>query len=138
MDKLCYAALEATLLSYLREGRRCAPAADDAAPADEVQRRCQVLATSFSGLSAEIVATQTIVGGGAAPGKSLPSFALSLACDGLGANELARRLRQQATPIVARVEADRVLLDLRTVDAADDHYLAETLPKLSPCHAISG
>jgi seryl-tRNA(Sec) selenium transferase len=49
----------------------------------------------------------------------------------MSATELARRLRQQATPIVARVEADRVLLDLRTVDAADDSYLVETLAALA-------
>jgi L-seryl-tRNA(Ser) seleniumtransferase len=68
-----------------------------------------------------------MIGGGSAPGKSLPSFALSLAAKGMSATELSRRLRQQETPIVGRVEDERVLLDLRTVDAADDHYLAETL-----------
>jgi seryl-tRNA(Sec) selenium transferase len=49
----------------------------------------------------------------------------------MSATELARRLRQQKTPIVARVEEDRVLIDLRTVDAADDRYLAETLAGLA-------
>jgi L-seryl-tRNA(Ser) seleniumtransferase len=133
VDKMCYAALEATLVTYLREEYDRLPLLHMLwLPAEGIQRRCQVLAASASGLSARVVATRTIIGGGAAPGKTLPSFALSLACDGMSATELARRLRQQATPIVARVEEDRVLLDLRTVDAADDRYLAETLAKLAP------
>jgi len=128
VDKLCYAALEATLVTYLREGYHQIPLLHMLSlPSEEVRRRCQALADSISGLSATVLETVSMIGGGAAPGKTLPSFALSLACDGMSATELARRLRQQATPIVARVEADRVLLDLRTVDAADDLYLAEVL-----------
>ncbi len=138
VDKMCYAALEATLVTYLRgEYDRLPILHMLRLPAEEVQRRCQTLAASAYGLSVQVVATLTIIGGGAAPGKTLPSFALSLACDDMGPTELARRLRQQATPIVARVEEDRVLLDLRTVDAADDHYLAETLAKLHTCHPAS-
>jgi len=133
---MCYAALEATLVTYLREEYDRLPLLHMLRlSAEDVQRRCQVLVASASGLSAQVVATRTIIGGGAAPGKTLPSFALSLACDGMSATELARRLRQQATPIVARVEDDRVLLDLRTVDAADDRYLEETMAKLCTCPA---
>ena len=65
------------------------------------------------------------------PGKSLPSFALALPGGAWGATELARRLRMLPTPVVARVEDDCVLLDLRTVDAADDAYLAQQLGKLA-------
>jgi L-seryl-tRNA(Ser) seleniumtransferase len=136
VDKMCYAALEATLVTYLREEYDRLPLLHMLRlSAEDVQRRCQVLVASASGLSAQVVATRTIIGGGAAPGKTLPSFALSLACDSMSATELARRLRQQATPIVARVEDDRVLLDLRTVDAADDRYLEETMAKLCTCPA---
>jgi L-seryl-tRNA(Ser) seleniumtransferase len=135
VDKMCYAALEATLVAYLREEYDRLPLLHMLRlPASDVQRRCQALAAAATVLSARVVATQTMIGGGAAPGKSLPSFALSLACEGMGATELARTMREQATPIVARVEDERVLLDLRTVDAADDRYLAETLAKLVSLH----
>jgi L-seryl-tRNA(Ser) seleniumtransferase len=131
VDKMCYAALEATLVAYLREEYDRLPLLHMLGlPAEEVRRRCQAVADSVSGLSALVQETQTMIGGGAAPGETLRSFALSLACDGMSATELARRLRQQATPIVARVEEDRVLLDLRTVDAADDRYLAAALATL--------
>jgi L-seryl-tRNA(Ser) seleniumtransferase len=131
VDKTCYAALEATLAMYLCEEYDRIPLLHMLGlPAEDVRRRCEALADSVSGLSAKVLETRSMIGGGAAPGKTVQSFALSLACDGMNATELARRLRQQATPIVARVEADRVLLDLRTVDAADDSYLAKTLATL--------
>jgi L-seryl-tRNA(Ser) seleniumtransferase len=138
VDKMCYAALEATLAAYLREEYDQLPLLRMLRlPAAEVERRCQALAASACELSVHVVETLTMIGGGAAPGKSLSSFALSLACEGIGATELARRLREQTTPIVARVEDDRVLLDLRTVDAEDDRYLADVLAKLVPCHPES-
>jgi L-seryl-tRNA(Ser) seleniumtransferase len=138
VDKMCYAALEATLVTYLREDYDRLPVLRMLRPhAEEVQRRCLALAPSASGLSVQVVSTLAIIGGGAAPGKTLPSFALSLACDAMSAAELARWLRQQAIPIVARVEEERVLLDLRTVDASDDRYLAETLATLPKSHPAS-
>ncbi len=132
VDKMCYAALEATLASYVREDYDRLPVLHMLRiPAEEVSARCHTLAASTSGLSAQVVATLTMIGGGSAPGKGLPSFALSLTAAGMSATELSRRLRQQPTPIIGRVEDDRVLLDLRTVDEADDHYLAETLATLA-------
>ncbi len=131
VDKICYAALEATLDAYLREQYDKIPLLHMLrVPAEEVRRRCEALALTITGpsvLSVNVQPARTLIGGGAAPGKSLPSFALELAGGGLSASELALRLRQQSTPIVARVERDRVLLDLRTVDPTDDYYLQETL-----------
>jgi L-seryl-tRNA(Ser) seleniumtransferase len=131
VDKMCYAAMEATLAAYLREDYDSLPLLRILRlPAEEVHRRCLALAASTT-LSAQVVPTVTMIGGGSAPGKSLPSFALSLSSHNISATELARTLRQQPIPIVARVEDDRVLCDLRTVDPDDDSYLAETLLKIA-------
>lgn len=128
VDKLCYAALEATLGTYLREQYDQIPLLRMLRiPSKEVRLRCEALAAAVVRLSAYTQPTRTLIGGGAAPGRSLPSFALTLAGGGVSASELARSLREQTTPIVARVEGDRVLLDLRTVDPKDDHYLGEVL-----------
>ena len=62
-----------------------------------------------------IIAGESLVGGGSAPTSSLPTFLLAVTAESLSADELARRLRQNNPPIVARVEEGRVLLDLRTV-----------------------
>jgi len=133
VDKMCYAALEATLAAYLREDYDALPLLRMMrTPAESVRARCQALLPSAAGLRAEVVATETMIGGGAAPGKSLPSFALALSCEAIGATKLALRLRQQKVPVVARIKDDWLLLDLRTVDPEDDAYLAQTLAGIIP------
>ena len=132
VDKICYAALEAILLSYLREEydeipllrmMRMTP--------EQLQARCQALATAASSLSTQVIATETMIGGGAAPGKSLPGFAVALQSDNMSTNELALYLRKLPVPVVTRVEDGRVLLDLRTVDPVDDAYLAHELAAIN-------
>jgi len=61
----------------------------------------------------------SLVGGGALPGQQLPSVALAITIPGMTASELASRLRTLPVPIVARVEGEEVLLDIRTVLPAD-------------------
>ncbi len=126
VDKMCYAALEATLSSYLHERYAEIPLLHMLAlPAADIERRCQSLADAMDSSLAAITPVRTMIGGGAAPGKSLPSFALALETP--RATALARWLRHQPIPILARIENGRVLLDLRTVAVDDDAYLAERL-----------
>jgi L-seryl-tRNA(Ser) seleniumtransferase len=62
-----------------------------------------------------------VPGGGSLPGLEIPSFGVSLAGDHTAA------LRANNPPIVARVADGRTVLDLRTVDPADDPELAKAL-----------
>jgi L-seryl-tRNA(Ser) seleniumtransferase len=80
-----------------------------------------VAALADKGVPAEAVDCVSAVGGGGAPGVELPSAAIALAPD------LALALRRGRPPVVGRVEADRCLLDLRTVDPADDNRLVEAV-----------
>lgn len=126
-DKLCYAALEATLVSYLREEYDEIPLLRMMrTPLSELRRRCEALAEQAPGLT-EVVPTEAMIGGGAAAGKSLPSFAVALGGGTPSAEELARRLRELSVPVITRVEQERVLLDLRTVPPGEDEYLARVL-----------
>ena len=61
------------------------------------------------------------------PMRALPSRALALRAAALGAEDLARRLRAGATPVVGRIERERVLIDLRTVADAELAALAATV-----------
>jgi len=132
VDKLCYSALEATLAAYAREHFDSIPVLRMLGiAAEEIGRRCESLAATASELSIDVEATETMIGGGAAPGKSIPSFALLLCDLRMSAGELARQLRQQRLPIIGRIEQDRVLLDLRTVDPKDDAYIARVLKEWS-------
>jgi L-seryl-tRNA(Ser) seleniumtransferase len=128
VDKMSYAALEATLGAYLREEFDSLPLLRILrASAESVRVRCEKVAVKIkavAGLSIEIVEVRSVIGGGAAPGKTLPSFAVSLSLDGVNATELAQRLRKREKPVVARVEEGRVLLDLRTVTEEEDVIVA--------------
>jgi L-seryl-tRNA(Ser) seleniumtransferase len=134
VDKLTYAALEATLLAYVKRDH-------DAIPTlrmmrltqQEIGKRAQALATKAgsSKLKAEIVDGESVIGGGAAPSSVLPTRLVALSCAGLSANELAARLRAADPPVIARVEDGRVLLDLRTVFPGQDELIAAALHQIA-------
>jgi L-seryl-tRNA(Ser) seleniumtransferase len=133
VDKLTYAALEATLLAYVQRDH-------DAIPTlrmmrltkEEIGKRAEALAAQItsSRLKVEIMDGESLLGGGAAPSSVLPARVLALTCEGLSADELAARLRSSETPIIARVEEGRVMLDLRTVFPAQDAAVAAALNRI--------
>jgi len=134
VDKLTYAALEATLLAYVKRDH-------DAIPTlrmmrlgkQEITRRAEALAEKVRTpkLTVELLDGESVIGGGAAPSSALATCLLGLGCDGLTAGELAARLRQSETPVIVRVEEGRVLLDLRTVLPEQDEVLADVLLKIA-------
>ena len=123
VDKLTFAALEATLLEYVA-GR-----ARDTVPVQRmlhldvaaIQPRARALADALgaAGWRASLVSGFSAVGGGSAPGLQLPTMLVALERDGLSADALDARLRALPTPIIGRIEDDRLLLDLRTVDPSE-------------------
>jgi L-seryl-tRNA(Ser) seleniumtransferase len=130
VDKLTYAALEATLLAYVKRDH-------DAIPTlrmmrltkEEIGRRAEDVAAQFRSprVNAEVIDGESVVGGGAAPSSVLPTRVLAVSCAALNADELAARLRASDPPIVARVEDGRVLLDLRTVFPEQDAAIGAAL-----------
>jgi L-seryl-tRNA(Ser) seleniumtransferase len=130
VDKLTYAALEATLLAYVKRDHDSIPALRMMRlTRDEIGRRADELAARVSAakLKIEIRDGESVIGGGAAPSSVLPTRLLAVSCDGFSADELAGRLRLSDPPIVARVEEGRVLLDLRTVFREQDDFIADAL-----------
>ncbi len=131
-DKLIYAALEATLLAYVRQDHEAIPALRMMRlTKDEIGQRAEALAARLSTakLRIEIIDGESLLGGGAAPSSTLPTRLLALTFDGLSADELGSKLREAEIPIIGRVEEGRVILDLRTVfpeqDASIHHALLE-------------
>jgi L-seryl-tRNA(Ser) seleniumtransferase len=130
VDRLIYAALEATLLAYVKKDH-------DAVPTLRMMRltkkaigeRAEALAARVPApkLKVEVVDGESILGGGAAPSSVLPTRLLAMTCEGLSADELAALLRRSEPPIIARVEEGRVLLDLRTVFPEEDAAVAAAL-----------
>jgi len=135
VDKMFYAALEATLLAYLREDFDAIPTLRMMrVSAEDLQHRAEhmvrQLHISSPGIEAEVVETRSVIGGGSAPGAGLPSYAVGVKCAARSAEQILERLRQWETPIVARVEDGRVLLDLRTVEAERDAAVRSALESL--------
>jgi L-seryl-tRNA(Ser) seleniumtransferase len=133
VDKLIYAALEATLLDYLRRDHDAVPTLRMMRLSkDAIGKRAEALAARVAApkLKVEIVDGESILGGGAAPSSTLPTRVLALSCEGLSADELAGRLRGSEPPIVARVDEGRVLLDLRTVFPEQDAAVVAALHRI--------
>ncbi|NIM93226.1 MAG: L-seryl-tRNA(Sec) selenium transferase [Anaerolineales bacterium] len=128
-DKLCLAALSATLQHYLKdEALEKIPiwrmiAAPEEAIKDQAKRWRERLDWG------EVVPGRSTVGGGSLPEETLPTWLLALAVK--KPNAFAKGLREGHSPIIARIEDDRVLLDPRTVLPAQEDDLLETLSKMS-------
>jgi L-seryl-tRNA(Ser) seleniumtransferase len=135
VDKLTIAALEATIGLYLRGDLKAIPALRmiQMAP-EEIGRRAEALAKrirSRPGVTAEVCDGESVVGGGSTPGQSLATKLVAVVPAGASAQELEALLRRNSPPIIARVERDRVLLDLRTVPENEDEEIARTFERLS-------
>jgi L-seryl-tRNA(Ser) seleniumtransferase len=125
VDKMFYAALEATLLAYVREDYDAIPALRMMRVTEErlderAQHIMRKLRISAPRLKVEVAETRSVIGGGSAPGATLASRAVTVSSDEIGADEIARKLREWETPVIARVENGRVVMDLRTVEPERD------------------
>jgi L-seryl-tRNA(Ser) seleniumtransferase len=133
VDKLIYAALEATLLAYVKKDHDAIPTLRMMRLSKEViGERAEAVAGQVAEqkLKVEIVDGESILGGGATPSSVLPTRLLALTCEGLSADELASRLRRSEPPIIARVDDGRVLLDFRTVFPEQDSAVVAALNRI--------
>jgi len=121
VDKLILAALEATLAAYARGDLDSLPVFALAA-APGLEARVRAFAAQLPpALGAEVVAGESLLGGGSTPGQTLPTWLIALPPD------CAPRLRRAQPPVLARLERDRCLLDLRTVFACQEPALRDAL-----------
>jgi L-seryl-tRNA(Ser) seleniumtransferase len=125
--KLIYQALEETLRRTLFERWDEIPALRMIrADADEIRERAQELATRLEGvLDAVAVPGESVIGGGSTPERHLPTWLVAIRAPRIA--DLEARLRQAEPPVIARLENDRLLLDLRTVFPEEEAALAAAL-----------
>ena len=131
VDKLTLAALEATLIEYIA-GR-----AHETVPvqrmlgltAEAIEDRARSLAERLanSGWRVSLLSGSSAVGGGSAPGVSLPTVLVAIEHDDRSPDDLESALRSLDPPVIARIESDRVVLDLRTVLVDQDELLGSLL-----------
>lgn len=127
VDKATLAALQATLLHYLRgEAEAHIPVWQMiSAPPEQLEQRAADLAARLrdAGIAARVQPVAGTVGGGALPGQVLPGVAVAVSATAGAPDELARRLRAGKPPVVARILDDELILDVRTVRLAEDDLL---------------
>ena len=129
-DKMTIAGLRATLGHYLR-----GEAVDEvpvwqmiAAGVDELRARAERVLGGITGF--RLVDSSAAVGGGSLPGQVLPSVAIEVTDATTGADDLARRLRGFARPVIGRIHRRRLRLDMRTVLPRDEGPLQKALQAL--------
>ena len=86
---------------------------------DDLKSRADTIVRATG--TGRVVASSAVIGAGSAPGASIDSFAVET--DG----DITRQLRARELPIIARVEAGRTIIDMRTVHPADDEHIVRAL-----------
>jgi L-seryl-tRNA(Ser) seleniumtransferase len=119
LDKLVLQALEATLRDLLLQRYESLPAIGMIRQsAEEIRMRAASMVTALPG--AAIVPGESVIGGGSTPDRTLPTFLIALPGT---AHEIEKRLRLGMPPVIARVDDDRLLIDLRTVFPEEETLL---------------
>ena len=127
-DKLCLAALSATLLHYVKdEAEREIPVWRMLATSPgQIQQRAADWAAVLG--QGEVIPGESTVGGGSLPGDTLPTFLFTISSS--NPNRLINRLRRSSPPIIARVQDDRLALDPRSVLPEQDPLLLAALQNI--------
>lgn len=125
VDKMTLAAMEATLGEYLEEKD-----AIDNIPTlkmltisyEDLNRNAIKLKRRLSkieGISIKLADDFSTVGGGSMPLSKIKSRVLSVNYDKMSADRLEKALRENSVPIIVRINEDRVIMDIRTVQDKD-------------------
>ncbi len=132
-DKLCLAALSATLTHYLmgKATREIPVWQMIARPLEEIKSEAETLAAQLQemGLKAMVLEGQSTVGGGSLPDTSLPTWLVAVETEHLEVFSAA--LRENEPPIIGRIQNGRLLFDLRTVLYEQRQMLAQGIIKVS-------
>lgn len=125
VDKMTLAALEATLGEYLEEKdaigniptlKMLTISYEDLNKnAIKLKRRL----SKIEGINIKLADDFSTVGGGSMPLSKIKSRVLSVNCDKMSADKLEKALRKNSVPIIVRINEDRVIMDIRTVQDKD-------------------
>jgi L-seryl-tRNA(Ser) seleniumtransferase len=136
VDKLCLAALEATLDAHRRGAIEEIPTLRMLALDPEALRKrarkfyVKVFKNTTENLTVTMVPGQSAVGGGSGPNVHPSTTLIALKHEQLSADQIEQKLRLFSPPVIARIADDLVLLDLRTVDPNEEAELLEAVVAL--------
>jgi L-seryl-tRNA(Ser) seleniumtransferase len=135
VDKMTLAALEGTLLDYLKgkKGRNNIPTIRDLlVPINDLQKRTEKFAEKVIEIDPSfdiaVITGTSQVGGGTMPEVQLPTFIAAVKHKALDAEHIARKLRNEANPpIIVRIQREEVHFDLRTVTEEEESLILNAL-----------
>ena len=137
IDKLCLAALEATLVCYLDSESLYEKiptlqmlAFSDSELKDRAEKLSQLINLASNSISSEIAKEEGEVGGGSLPLEKLDTWCVKLKSSEYTANQIERLLRGQETPIVGRIIKDSYYLDVRTILTDEYEIIAGSLKNI--------
>jgi L-seryl-tRNA(Ser) seleniumtransferase len=123
LDKLIYQALETTLRLLLLERWEQVPAIQMIAlSSEQLRARAESFVVLLKGMRAEVVEGESVIGGGSTPEQPLKTWLVSIAARNVV--EAEQNCRMAEPPVIARIEEDRLILDLRTVFPEEEEPLA--------------
>ena len=137
-DKLCLAALEATLETHRRGALEEIPTFQMlGVSAAVIEKRAQnfvqrIEAVGSLNLHAAVIAGYSAVGGGSGPNVRPLTALIALTHETLTPNQIESRLRAASIPVISRIADGRVLLDLRTVAISEESALIAALNSITP------
>jgi len=138
VDKMTYAAIEATLRLYERGIaltevpviRAIATTREEIG--ERAVRFCESVERVTNGrLMTSLEDGASVIGGGSAPDVNLPTLLVALEGGVMSAASVEESLRRHRIPIITRTERDRVLIDLRTVAQNDEAIILEAIAALA-------
>ena len=125
LDKLITQALEVTLRHLLFEEWDAVPALRMIrVSAAELRRRAEQLARRIPG--GEVMESASVAGGGSTPDQTLPAWVVAIPGNAV---RIEKMLRGGDPPVIARIENERLLVDLRTVLESEEEELLAALTR---------
>jgi L-seryl-tRNA(Ser) seleniumtransferase len=123
IDKLIIQALQTTLHHLLRKEWQQIPTYRlILAPLEELHARAERVRTTLAGLPCELRQTESVIGGGSTPDQSQPTWVIELSPEDVV--QFERDLRLAEVPVIARIERNKLILDMRTVSDEEEGLLA--------------
>ncbi|HEY3836353.1 MAG TPA: L-seryl-tRNA(Sec) selenium transferase [Bryobacteraceae bacterium] len=98
--------------------------------AEQIRERAGRMASQLAHSAISIQPGESVIGGGSTPEQPLATWLIVIA--GASAVELEKRLRAHTPPVIARIERDRLVIDLRTVSEEEEGELMRALGTCLP------
>ena len=138
VDKMTLAALHATLMLY-RDQETVMTQVPIlrmlSMPIANLKMRAEKISAQITNSplvsDCEVTEDQSMLGGGSLPTQQIPTWCVSISANNGSVDSLAEKLRKNEPAIIGRVQKDRLMLDMRTIDASEDSQLVEAFETIS-------